>query len=327
MSPGKTRKSVAQAGVLYAIESWRADLNRSSAAATRSKGRRDDRILAQRVASCRFGCTLRPRGRDSGRVQAVPDTGPDGTQLDATSATRRRLAQILAIFATGVTALLLASTGQALSIGQPVRISPEGHTVAEFSAATSPGHPEVMVASAIDNDQAGFKRCAVYVSRDGGTAWSEAAAWPASPILQPSYDPWVAIGADGTIHATCIAATNAGARVVYTQSVDEGASWTPPRAVTPFPAPFHRQSADKSALTVTADGTVYVCFTEILTAPQAPKGLIVARSTDDGLHWTSRDTGGRDMLCNGLVAADNTVTISFYRRLRVLRHSHEYGRR
>jgi hypothetical protein len=217
-----------------------------------------------------------------------------------------------ATVAAAVAILLLPAAGEAASVGQAIRVSPAGHTVAEFSAATSPLNPRLMAASAIDNDTTGrFPRCAVYVSSDGGASWSEVSAWPRSPQLQPAGDPWVAVGPDGTIHATCLAATTLGSRVVYVQSRDEGASWTAPREVTPLPARFRRQSADKDALTIGPDGSIYVCFSQILTTPIAERGLIVARSTDDGTSWTARNTG-IDAFCNGLVAtADGTVTTAF----------------
>src|SRR5438094_8057714 len=40
----------------------------------------------------------------------------------------------------------------AASIGAPVQVSPDGRTVAEFSAATAPANPHLMAASAIDHD-------------------------------------------------------------------------------------------------------------------------------------------------------------------------------
>lgn len=221
---------------------------------------------------------------------------------------KRRLV-VLAV-ALGVLSPAVASGANALTTGLPVRISPEGQVVAEFSAATSPANPQLMVASAIADDVPG-SRCAVYVSRDGGRAWSEVPAWPSSPALRPSYDPWVAIGTDGTIHATCIAQTSKGARVVYTQSRDQGSSWVAPRIVSPLPVKWALRSADKDALTVSPDGTIYTCFTQVLTTPQQPKGLIVARSSDDGLSWITKDTGVRDAFCNGVVASRGTVTAAF----------------
>jgi hypothetical protein len=152
--------------------------------------------------------------------------------------------------------------------------------------------------------------CAVYVSRYGGNVWSEVPAWPDTGF-QPVFDPWVAIGADDTIHAVGIARTNNGARAVYTQSRDQGFSWSPAQAVTPFEGQFHRRSADKCCLTVGNDGAIYVAFSQVLTSPVGTSELIVAHSTDQGLTWITRDTGAVG-LSNGIVStAGGTVTVTF----------------
>ena len=211
---------------------------------------------------------------------------------------------------SAIVALLLIGRLMAQTVGSPVQVSPAGEIVAEFSSATAPNNPELMVASAIKRLSPAKTLCAVYVSRDGGKVWSEVPAWPDGG-LQPIYDPWVAIGADGTICATGIAPTNMGSRVAYTQSQNGGLSWSPATAVTPFESKFHRRSADKDCLTVAADGTIYVSFNQVLTTPLAARGLIVARSTDQGLTWTSRDTGAGGF-SNGIVTAPGgTVTVVF----------------
>jgi hypothetical protein len=76
------------------------------------------------------------------------------------------------------------------SVGEPVLVSPSGHVVAEFRAATSPLDPQVMVASAIDSDRSPLNRCAVYVSRDGGGHWSEVPAWPPARALTEARLGW-----------------------------------------------------------------------------------------------------------------------------------------
>jgi hypothetical protein len=254
--------------------------------------------------------TMRP---DMPRVRSMMSLLPQSEGAARASGRRSVVWRGFGTVSAFIAILLVPVPGWAASVGQPVRVSPAGHTVAEFSAATSPANPRLMVASAIDNDTMSRQpRCAVYVSRDGGSSWSEVSAWSRSPQFQPAYDPWVAVGADGTIHATCIASTTFGSRVVYVQSRDEGASWTAPREVTPLAARFHRQSADKDALTVAPDGTVYVCFNQVLTTPIAARALTVARSADDGITWSTRSTG-ISAFCNGLVVtAEGTVTTAFF---------------
>ena len=191
-------------------------------------------------------------------------------------------------------------------------VSPAGHIVAEFSAATAAGDPQLMVASAIDSDIPAHIRCAVYVSHDGGTTWSEVPAFPESQQLSSRYDPWVAASADGTLHAACIVHTPKGSRVGYTRSTDGGVTWTPPRTVTPFPGAVNRRTADTSALGVAPDGTVYVCFNQILEGASLASALFVSRSTDAGLTWTTRMTSAGDAYCNGIVASSTGTVTSTY---------------
>jgi hypothetical protein len=206
-------------------------------------------------------------------------------------------------------ALLLVSRLMAQTVGTPVQVSPVGEIVAEFSSATAPGNPKLMAASAIKEITPGKWLCGVYLSRDGGNVWTEVPAWPDSG-LQAIFDPWVAIGADGTTHAIGIGKTKEGNRVVYTQSKDQGVSWSAASAVMPFESKSHRRGADKDCLTVSADGTIYVAFTQTLTKLPDQNELIVARSIDQGITWITRDTGIAS-LPNGIVAApDGAITVA-----------------
>jgi hypothetical protein len=207
--------------------------------------------------------------------------------------------------------MLPGAMAQLLSVGPPIQVSPIGETVAEFSSATAPNDPQLMVASAIKEVTPGRTLCTVYVSRDGGTVWTEVDAWPDTGF-QPAFDPWVAIGGDGIIHAIGIARTNQGTRAVYTQSSDQGVSWSAARAVTPLDARSLHFGADKDCLTVRADGTIYVAFSQVLTLPPTGAGeLVVARSSDGGLTWTPRDSGIKGNP-NGIVAdPDGTLVVTF----------------
>jgi hypothetical protein len=222
-----------------------------------------------------------------------------------------RASRHVAVVAVITASFLMGTVGaQTFSVASPVRVSRTGEIVAEFSSATAPNNPQLMAASAIKRISPSQTLCAVYVSRNGGNSWSEVPAWPGGG-LQAIYDPWVAIGPDGTIHATGIARTNIGSRVAYTQSRDQGVSWSAARAVTPLESKFHRRSSDKDCLTVGDDGTIYVAFNQILTSPLGERGLIFARSTDDGLTWTTRDTKAAGFP-NGIVTAPGgTVTVTF----------------
>jgi hypothetical protein len=199
----------------------------------------------------------------------------------------------------------------AASIGAPVQVSPDGRTVAEFSAATAPANPQFMAASAIDHDGIGTNtaHCAIYVSIDGGSHWSQVTSWPA--IVRGEFDPWVAIDGRGVIHATCIATTSFGPRALYIQSTDQGASWTNPNIVTPLAGQFRRASCDKDSLAVASDGTIYVGFDEIV-GQQFSRTLVVSSSTDHGQTWTPHDTGATGGFCSGIVTGPNgLVTVAF----------------
>jgi len=211
-------------------------------------------------------------------------------------------------------ALIFAASASAeiFSVGTPV--SPAGEIVAEFSSTTSAANPQFIVASAIKRIGNGplndITRDAVYISRNGGSTWSEVPAWPEGG-LQPGFDPQVFIDNNGIIHASGIGETTDGARVLYTQSRDQGRSWSPVRIVTPFPSSFRFKSEDKDNLTVATDGTIYIVFNEILTKPEDPRGLIVARSTNAGRTWITRDTGGAGFP-NGIVTGPGgTITVTF----------------
>jgi len=215
----------------------------------------------------------------------------------------------LSISALGFAA---AASAETFSVGTPV--SPAGQIVAEFFSSTAPGNPLLMAASAIKRVGTGplndIARLGVYISRDGGSTWSEVPAWPAGG-LQPGFDPQVFIDNNGVIHASGIGETTEGARVLYTQSHDQGRSWSPVRIVTPFPSSFRFKSEDKDNLTVAADGTICIVFNEILTKPEDPRGLIVARSTDAGHTWITRDTGGAGFP-NGIVTGPGgSITVTF----------------
>jgi hypothetical protein len=218
------------------------------------------------------------------------------------------------VFVAATSPVTLASAGNARSaprslatiVSEPVLISPPGHAVAEFAAATSPIDPQLLAATAMDNDTTPGPRCAIYVSTDGGSRWSEVPVWPVGSHSGKGGDPWVTIDAQGTIHATCIMPTRPQS-VLYSSSHDYGRTWTMPQRVTPLAARL--EWADKQALAVDGDGTRYVCFTEDLSDIWS-RTLVLSRSTD-GVAWTAADTG-IDALCNGVAAgpADH-ITIVF----------------
>lgn len=197
--------------------------------------------------------------------------------------------QLISLFMIGVFSLALflpLSTVYAYSVGQPVRVSPEGHNVGEISIETSPVNPQAMIANTIDNDRPGASlvdqiRCAMYQSSDAGTSWSEVPAWPETPQIRSLHDPWVAVSPDGTMHATCIALVpNGSGQVAYIKSTDHGVTWTAPTIITPYSPSW---GADKSVIEVGNDGRLLVCFR------QASR-LVVSQSTDQGATWITRPT-------------------------------------
>jgi hypothetical protein len=210
--------------------------------------------------------------------------------------------------AVGILLIAFPLTAIGADPEQVVAVSAPGEIVGEFLAATSPADPDLMVASTMVGNQGGTTHCAVYVSSDGGRAWREVPAWEGAERA-PVGDPWVDISVDGVIHATCIARTRDGSRVLYTQSGDGGNAWSNPRPVTPISG-ASRIHSDKDALTVDGDGTIHVCFTQMADL-NGPRPVVLSRSTDDGLTWTATDTGVLG-LCNGVALAPNgALTVLF----------------
>lgn len=210
----------------------------------------------------------------------------------------RQLIPVFIINVIGLALCMPGSTALAYSVGQPVRVSPAGHNVGEVSIETSPINPQAMIANTIDNDQPGSTlidqiRCALYNSQDGGASWTEIPAWPLDLPIEALHDPWVAVSADGTMHATCIARVpNGSGQVAYIKSTDQGLTWTAPTIVTPYSPTV---GADKSVIEVGSDGRLLVCYR------QASR-LILSQSTDQGATWTTKSTG-INAHCGGITSA------------------------
>ena len=195
--------------------------------------------------------------------------------------------------------LLPIVAAHAYTVGEPVRLSPAGHNVGEVSIETSPTNPQAMIANTIDNNRRGNTlidqiRCAMYNSQDGGRTWTEVPAWPEMSAQNRSiHDPWVAVGPDGTFHATCIwYMPNGTGQVAYIKSVDGGRTWTRPLIITPYAA---SAGADKSVIEVAHDGRLVVCFRQ---AGQ----VILSQSLNQGATWTTKPTG-LNAQCNGITTA------------------------
>lgn len=219
---------------------------------------------------------------------------------------------VRALFAVAAAVLLGGTVALASTVSPVVRVSPAGHTVGQFASDTSPHNPQLMVASATDNDLGSRWRCAVYISTNGGSAWSEVNAWPLNDRIQPTYDPWVVADSRGILHATCVASIDKNnARIVYTRSTDNGATWTAPSVIPRLSTAPRNGGADKSVLTVADDGALYVCFSHNVDM-RGTKGLVVARSTDNGANWAVKDTGLRGVFCNGMIRhSSSSLTIAY----------------
>lgn len=149
-----------------------------------------------------------------------------------------------------------------------------------------------------DRSNAGGARALVSArSTDGGRSWQTTlhplsrcggAAAGSVADYQRASDPWVDIGADGTVHLMGLAlngnafASGSSNALLAQRSTDGGASWSPPDELQRDGATLFN---DKN--TLTADPTdarfVYAVWDRLDAAGNGP--TLLARSTDGGSSW------------------------------------------
>jgi len=169
-------------------------------------------------------------------------------------------------------------------------------------------------------------------SFDGGATWSVAplpfsVCAGGSAALGTDYlrstDPWVALGADGTVHAIGLSTTGASFApgstnaVIAARSTDGGRTWADPVVLVRETGPFLH---DKE--TITADPFdarfVYATWDRVDAGGQGPTWF--ARSTDGGLTWEAahaiHDPGaGAQTLGNLIRVLPDGTLVDLYTRL------------
>jgi hypothetical protein len=169
----------------------------------------------------------------------------------------------------------------------------------EPSLAQAPGNPQLLLAAWQQDrwSDGGARAIVSAVSSNGGASWS--------PLLHPmsrcggaqpgsagdfdrASDPWVDVGADGTLHLMALAlsggALQAGSSnaMLASRSTDGGRSWSTPQALVRDGAALFN---DKNTLTVdTLDPNyVYAVWDRLDVAGNGP--TLLARSVNAGASW------------------------------------------
>lgn len=169
------------------------------------------------------------------------------------------------------------SASSVTALAETVRVTLEGHRIAEFMVQRNPNDPDHLVTAYGDYDSyGGVLNCGFAVSRDGGESWtvSEPIEGFAGPYLQ--FDGWVDFDEWGGVHGTCLMQGGPGSQTeswpYYFSSADGGVTWT---NVQHIPTDPPGASLDKGVLGVGRDGRVYVAV-----------GGWVGTTLDNGTTWT-----------------------------------------
>ncbi len=172
---------------------------------------------------------------------------------------------------------------------------------AEPSIAVNPTDPRELVVAWIQDRTPGELGNVVAISHDGGASWTESVLPGLTTCTGGPYtlagDPWVSIGADGTIYVSSLTrhagdparpATSTG-DVVVSVSYDSGKSWEHPVVVESQPAPTSVVDKDAILADPRRPGTAYAVWVEypIHGETEPYIDLIYAsRTTNGGRSWS-----------------------------------------
>lgn len=190
-----------------------------------------------------------------------------------------------------------------LTAAPRVLVTPAGHRVSEFWAASNPKDPSNSIVAFADFDeQHGIMGCAIAFTKDAGKTWSPGGVIKGLDGARFRPDPWVTFSPDGRGHLICMD-TEQG--LVHSSSDDGGSSWTPGH---PLPV----QGADKDALLASSDGSLHACV-GANGKTTAGRSLTYFRSTDDGETWPHRvDFPSVPPYCSGIVETTNGIHLLWF---------------
>jgi|GEM_PF-651088 len=168
---------------------------------------------------------------------------------------------------------------------QPAQVlrSPDG--AAEYPCLVAAGEYLHTVWSGGQNGQIYYSRAFV---RDGGTptGWSTPLALPGT-AQAPGVGsaPHLVTDLGGNLHLVYAVPFNEGRGIYYLRSDDGGESWSAPQRIFDASAAGWA-SANRPALAVDVDGTVYIAWVRAPLTGTVAQGIYFARSTDGGKIWS-----------------------------------------
>ena len=177
--------------------------------------------------------------------------------------------------------------------------APATRRPAEPSVAVDPSDPRELVAGWLENQSPDRVGITVAVSQDGGGSWRRSAlpsllTCAGGPYLHAS-DPWVSIGADGTIYVSAVAiqppaATGTVHDIVVSVSHDHGASWEAPVVLESAIAPPAQPDKEAILADPRRPGSAYAVWSEYRVTPGVEPSIdrvMFARTSDGGRTWSS----------------------------------------
>lgn len=167
---------------------------------------------------------------------------------------------------------VIAPIQEVVPVAAQVLVSQEGHRLAEFMVATNPLDANHLIIAAHDYDSlgTGTMSCVMFVSKDGGSTWTENQRIPGLDKPHLQFDGWVSFDQEGVAHFVCLDYFDGASTIpFYTYSEDGGLTWADAILVEPMST-----GCDKSSLHAARDGRVYIAC-----------GNRIAYTDDRGKTW------------------------------------------
>jgi hypothetical protein len=167
------------------------------------------------------------------------------------------------------------------------------------------------------------------VTFDGGLTWQETALPGATVnsggVTQRASDPWVSIGPNGVVYASCLTLNDPGGQstphaVQVNTSTNGGVSWSSPTAV--IINTDNRLFNDKDTITadLTSPGFAYVVWDRLnnnnAISTEGPGPTLFSRTTNNGVTWSPPvdifDPPGGQTIGNEIVVLPNGTLLDMY---------------